>query len=247
MGISFTDLQPGQFAATSIEGGLPKLVRIWEELRRLNKGGYGGAVLVQLGDFTKASAEGVTSCSPFTCTAICMALDPRSVDVGQPYTLGAPYKPAFDGGRPVDHYFYDLHNGYPRSHYLAGKQWRPDFKKGYVDEIPQLESAFSLFNSAAGSVVALNLGTPVDPKAMRRGDVLGWDWNPKKVIVKGKEQEIVHGHAACIRPISSDGTSRSLASLARGKPDPGGRWGRPAASRSNDAAGREKDHVDQEQ
>jgi len=196
MGISFTDLQPGQFAATSIEGGLPKLVRIWEELRRLNKGGYGGAVLVQLGDFTKASAEGVTSCSPFTCTAICMALDPRSVDVGQPYTLGAPYKPAFDGGRPVDHYFYDLHNGYPRSHYLAGKQWRPDFKKGFVDKIPQLESAFSLFNSAAGSVVALNLGTPVDPKAMRRGDVLGWDWNPKKVIVKGKEQEIVHGHAA---------------------------------------------------
>jgi len=89
MGISFTDLQPGQFAATSIEGGLPKLVRIWEDLRRLNKGGYGGAVLVQLGDFTKASAEGVTSCSPFTCTAICMALDPRSVDVGQPYTLAA--------------------------------------------------------------------------------------------------------------------------------------------------------------
>ena len=41
MGISFTDLQPGQFAAASIEGGLPKLVRIWEDLRRLNKGGYG--------------------------------------------------------------------------------------------------------------------------------------------------------------------------------------------------------------
>src|SRR2546428_12005435 len=110
MGISFTDLLPGQFAATSIEGGLPGLVRIWEELRRLNKGGYGGAVPVQLGDFTKASAGGGTSCSPFTCTAICIALDPRSVGGGQPYTPGAPYKPAFDGGRAGDHYFNELHN-----------------------------------------------------------------------------------------------------------------------------------------
>jgi putative peptidoglycan binding protein len=196
MGLSFTDLQPGQFATTSIEGGLPKLVRIWEKLRKLNKGGYGSAVLVPLGDFTKASPEGVTSCSPFTCTALCMALDARPVDVGQPYALEAPYKPVFDGGRPVDRYFYALHNGFERPHYGPGKKWHADFKKNYVERVPQLENAFSLFNSAAGSVVALNLGKPVDPRQMRRGDVLGWDWNPKKVIVDGKEKEVVHGHAA---------------------------------------------------
>ncbi len=196
MALSFTDLQPGDFAQASIDGGLPKLVRIWEYLRKLNKGGYGSAVLVQLGQFTKPSKDGVTSCSPFTATALCMALDPRPFDPAQPYSLEGPYKPVFDGGTPVDHYFYALHNGFELKNYKAGKAWNADFKK-YVDKVPQLTTGgFGLINSAPGSAVALNMGAPVDPKQMRRGDLLGWDWNPKKVKVNGVEKEVVHGHAA---------------------------------------------------
>jgi len=36
MAMTFDDLGPGDFQPTSIEGGLPKLVRIWEHLRELN-------------------------------------------------------------------------------------------------------------------------------------------------------------------------------------------------------------------
>ena len=40
--MKFEDLRPGDFQATSVDGGLAKLVRIWEHLRDLNTGGYGG-------------------------------------------------------------------------------------------------------------------------------------------------------------------------------------------------------------
>ena len=68
MAITFDDLKPGDFQPTSIDGGLPKLVRIWEHLRELNWGGYGGAVLVDVKDGLSKGKSGVTSCSPFTAT-----------------------------------------------------------------------------------------------------------------------------------------------------------------------------------
>jgi len=77
MAMTFDDLGPGDFQPTSIEGGLPKLVRIWEHLRELNWGGYGGAVLVDVKGAVSKGKSGVTSCSPFTATSIYMALDPR--------------------------------------------------------------------------------------------------------------------------------------------------------------------------
>ena len=62
--MKFEDLQAGDFQATSVDGGLAKLVRIWEHLRDLNTGGYGGAVLVDVKNATSKGKSGVTSCSP---------------------------------------------------------------------------------------------------------------------------------------------------------------------------------------
>jgi len=35
MALTFDDLEPGNFQPTSVDGGLPKLVRIWEHLREV--------------------------------------------------------------------------------------------------------------------------------------------------------------------------------------------------------------------
>ena len=217
MAITFDDLKPGDFQPTSIDGGLPKLVRIWEHLRELNWGGYGGAVLVDVKDALSKGKSGVTSCSPFTATTIYMALDQRPSDPGQPWSLKEPYQPHFDGGKPLDINFYRLHNGFSLSSYASLKDkkfaaWKADFKQRYVDRMPQLKNDFSAFqfiNHSAGSVIALNLGQRVDPKKMRRGDMVGIDWHNG------------HGHATfcwnihldkngdvdCFQFISSNGTS----------------------------------------
>src|SRR5439155_11343648 len=141
--MKFEDLQPGDFQATSVEGGLAKLVRIWEHLRDLNTGGYGGAVLVDVKGALSKGKSGVTSCSPFTATCIYMALDARPFDPGQPWSLKEPYEPLFDGGQPLDVNFYRLHNGFGLSTYANVKGdkfagWKADFKKRFVDRIPQL-------------------------------------------------------------------------------------------------------------
>ena len=111
MALTFEELVPGDFQPTSVDGGLPKLVRIWEYLRDLNTGGYGGAVLVDVKDAISNGHNGVTSCSPFSGTCIYMALDPRPFNAAQPWSLKEPYEPIFDGGKPLDVNFYRLHNG----------------------------------------------------------------------------------------------------------------------------------------
>src|SRR5438105_7035550 len=157
MAMTHMDLQPGPFEETAIQGGLPKLVRIWEFLREKNTGGYGGGVLVSMKN-GPGSGSKVTSCSPFTATAIYMALDPREVDTSKPYALEGPYDPRFDGGRPLSSYFYALHNGFSAKEYMNkdGKTWRAEFKKEYVDKIDDFQKAWPLINHSAGSCVAHN-------------------------------------------------------------------------------------------
>ncbi|HYV65963.1 MAG TPA: peptidoglycan-binding domain-containing protein [Myxococcales bacterium] len=223
MAIRFEDLEPGDFQPASIDGGLPKLVRIWEHLRDLNTGGYGGAVLVDVKNATSKGKSGVTSCSPFTATCIYMALDGRPFDPGSPWEPKEPYEPIFDGGNPLDANFYRLHNGFGLSTYANVKGgkfggWKADFQKRFVDRVPQLArdfSAFQFINHSAGSVIAFNLGKPVDPKRMRRGDMVGIDWHNG------------HGHATfcwnvhldangevdCFQFISSNGTAAGGAGI----------------------------------
>ena len=223
MAIRFEDLEPGDFQPASIDGGLPKLVRIWEHLRDLNSGGYGGAVLVDVKNATSKGKSGVTSCSPFTATCIYMALDARPFDPGSPWQPKEPYEPVFDGGNPLDANFYRLHNGFGLSTYANLKDskfagWKADFKKRFVDRVPQLArdfSAFQFVNHSAGSVIAFNLGKPVEPKRMRRGDVVGIDWHNG------------HGHATfcwnvhlngqgevdCFQFVSSNGTGAGGAGI----------------------------------
>jgi peptidoglycan hydrolase-like protein with peptidoglycan-binding domain len=217
MALTFDDLEPGNFQPTSVDGGLPKLVRIWEHLRDLNTGGYGGAVLVDVKDAISKGSKGVTSCSPFTGTCIYMALDPRPFNAAQPWSLKEPYEPVFDGGKPLDVNFYRLHNGFSLSSYASVKDkkfagWKADFKKRYVERIPQLASDFSAFNfinHSAGSVVALNLGKRVDSKQMRRGDMVGIDWHNGNghATFCWNVHLNKNGEVDCFQFISSNGTS----------------------------------------
>jgi len=215
--MTFDELQPGDFQATSIEGGLPKMVRIWEHLRELNVGGYGGAVLVDVKDAISKGKNGVTSCSPFTATCIYMAIDPRPFDPGQPWSLKEPYQPVFDGGKPLDVNFYRLHNGFSLSTYASVKDkkfvaWKADFKKRYVDRIPQLASdlrAFEFINHSSGSLIALNLGTRIEPKKVRRGDQVGIDWhngNGHATFCWNVHLD-KNGDVDCFQFISSNGTA----------------------------------------
>jgi len=214
---TFDELVPGDFQPTSVDGGLPKLVRIWEYLRDLNTGGYGGAVLVDVKDAISKGHNGVTSCSPFTGTCIYMALDPRPFDAAQPWSLKGPYEPLFDGGKPLDVNFYRLHNSFGLSTYASVKDkkfagWKADFKKRYVERIPQLANDFSTFkfiNHSAGSVIALNLGTRVDSKKMRRGDMVGIDWHNGNghATFCWNVHLNENGEVDCFQFISSNGTS----------------------------------------
>jgi hypothetical protein len=180
MGDDFLQFKPGPFQQSTIEGGLPKLVRIWERLRDLNEGGYGSGRLVDMKNGPGKTSNKKTSCSPFTATSIYMALDPRAVDVSKPYALEEPYDPRFNGGEALDNFFYYMHNSFPVSEYKTERgAWKPGFKSRYVDRVPQLFKEWTWINHSAGSVVFHNLGYPVDDRQMRRGDVVGIDWMNK--------------------------------------------------------------------
>lgn len=173
----YLDLKPGPFKQSTIVGGLPKLVRIWEYLRDLNEGGYGSGRLVQMKNGPGKTLNKKTDCSPFTATCIYMALDPREVDVGKPYDLKEPYDPRFDGGQVLTNRFYALHNSFSVNEYKTKKgAWDPQFKKDYVDKASNLVADWKWINDSAGSVVFHNLGSPVDDRLMRRGDVVGINW-----------------------------------------------------------------------
>src|SRR5258708_16155495 len=97
----YLDLKPGPFQESTIDGGLAKLVRIWEYLRELNEYGYGSGRLVTMKNGPAKTDNKKTDCSPSTATAIYMALDPRPVDLSKPYPLREPYNPPYDRRKPL--------------------------------------------------------------------------------------------------------------------------------------------------
>ncbi len=227
MSFSWDDLQPGDFKKTSVDGGLAKLVRIWEYLRDLNEGGYGSGVLADVKDPAEAKpfllAGKVTSCSPFTATCVYMALDPRPVDTTQEFSLKGPFLPQFDGGRPLGPFFYRLHNSYPPFYYANGipsensktwkgfTSWKKEFKAQYVDHLPALEHSvepMEFINHSAGSIVVHNLGEKVEPDRMRRGDVVGIDWHSKggHAVFCWNVHLDKDGKVDCFQFVSSNGT-----------------------------------------
>ena len=224
-GFTWDDLQPGDYQPGNIDGGLPKLVRIWEYLRELNEGGYGDSVLADIKGVMQAGPRKVTSCSPFTATAIYMALDSRPVDTSQPYSLKGPYEPLWNGGKPMTGAFYRLHNSFGPYYYAYGipesqeswdgfKGWKPEFKSEYVDHIPALKDSIlpmKFINHSAGSVVAHNLGVKVDPKQMRRGDLVGIDWmnNHGHAVFCWNVHLNKKGDVDCFQLVSSNGTSKA--------------------------------------
>jgi hypothetical protein len=208
----YLDLKPGPFQESTIDGGLAKLVRIWEYLRELNEYGYGSGRLVTMKNGPAKTDNKKTDCSPFTATAIYMALDPRPVDLSKPYPLREPYDPRYDGGKPLTNLFFDLHNSFGTVEYKTKSGgWKPRFKQDYVDKIPNLFTDWKWINDSAGSVVIHNLGVPVDDKQMRRGDLVGINW-----MSGGGHAAFcwnVHlnkdGEVDCIQYVTSNGSGQS--------------------------------------
>jgi hypothetical protein len=146
------------------EVSLDRLIAAWEKLRELDIAGYRtsqgdgkSAFLTRLecadGALGPSEGHGV-SCSPFTATALMMALSDGS----------PPYKPKFSDGTPVPKLFNTCVNGNLSSKHKGVKQYGLDPKRD---------------NGWVRACVAFNLGTAIHPSEMRRGDAVGIDWNPK--------------------------------------------------------------------
>lgn len=204
----YLDLKPGDFQKTTVDGGLAKLVRIWEYLRELNTGGYGSGRLVSMTNAMKKTLSGRTDCSPFTATCIQMMLDPRPVDTSQPYALGEPYDPQYDGGKSLSHFFYYLHNSFPMSEYKNGRGWKADFKRDFVDRITDIVGNWDNVNHPGGSLISLNIGVPVEKTKMRRGDVVGIDWmnDGGHAVFCWNVHLNAQGDVDCFQYVSSNGS-----------------------------------------
>ncbi|MGZ6124247.1 MAG: hypothetical protein ACXWLR_04760, partial [Myxococcales bacterium] len=208
----YLDLKPGPFKPSTIVGGLPKLVRIWEYLRDLNEGGYGSGRLVSMKTGPTRTSNKKTDCSPFTATCIYMALDPRDVDVKKPYDLKEPYDPRFDGSEVLGSRFYHLHNSFKTIEYKTKTgAWEPTFKKNYIDRAPNFLADFQWINDSAGSVVFHNLGTPVDDRLMRRGDLVGINWmsGGGHAVFCWNVHLNAKGEVDCFQYVSANGASEA--------------------------------------
>ncbi len=147
------------YAPTKIPGGLPKLLAVWEHLRARNKDGYMagvGAIIANVKDHRSLRVCHATTCTPFTATAIAVALDPgfprkdwpdeaSQVQMSQ-NAVGDPYVPMVNGGK--------------------------DPMKSYAD--------FHIWHNendqAVASLLGYNLATKVEPQDMRRGDIVEINW-----------------------------------------------------------------------
>jgi peptidoglycan hydrolase-like protein with peptidoglycan-binding domain len=200
----FMSMPPSPFQPPAVVPTLEKLVRIWEKLRDLNTGGYGSGVLAQIeGEgrgWPSPNGRGLTSCSPFTGTALGMLLSEGD---------GPPYKPLFDGRAPLPGVFYTMQNGdlsgdcrkFLQAHKVDLKAWRLD----------------NTLQDSAGAACWFNLAEPIgycrrepsngkcerfgNPEKLRRGDLLKIEWYSKEFPVKDEKtgavtmQRITSGHA----------------------------------------------------
>src|ERR1043166_2149368 len=152
------------FAEPAVKASYEKLVRIWEKLRDLNTGGYGGGVLVGMGHpgWPQPDGRNVTSCSPSPGTVLGMLFSESE----EP-----PYKPVFNGSDPLPGHFYWLQNGdiktaadFVKKHGVNTKEWILD----------------NTLTDSAGAPCWFGLADPIGrcdtkgreghPEKMRRGD-----------------------------------------------------------------------------
>lgn len=145
---------------TVFNGGIDRMIKLWEAHRDVNEGGYGSGVVCHIDEWGKASK--VTSCSPFTATVIGAMFDPEG---GEDATK--TYKPLFDGGTtPLPQVFYAMHQGNLFHRKGAAEWWAKN-------KWPRTA------NCSTGSIVHFGLGYEIDPRDMRRGDMVGIDWSNK--------------------------------------------------------------------
>jgi peptidoglycan hydrolase-like protein with peptidoglycan-binding domain len=164
---------PDKFAPqpTLPTGGLDRMMKIWESCRDVNDGGYGQCCVQSISGWFKAGTAKTTSCSPFTGTVIGMMFDPTGGE-----DSAKTYQPKCDNGTralPVD--FYSMHNGFyfaldkERKGSAAVAQARRDqFERNGWD--------WRHCDDSAISTVFFNLGYQIDPRDMRRGDLVSIDW-----------------------------------------------------------------------
>lgn len=140
---------------TVFKGGVARMIEIWNDMRAMNTGAYGSGPLMCAIDGWRGSGKTakypVTACSPFTANVIGILFDPQG-------TARTVSKPMFHNGtKPLPSLFCLLHNG------------RGD---GPMPKGVRLNSV----KSSAESIMLFNLGYEVQPKDLRRGDMVGIDW-----------------------------------------------------------------------
>src|SRR5262249_6587859 len=97
------------YEKTSLPGGIPKLIQVWEPLRPNTQDGYiqhqGSLIARFRGDAHKFGK--LITCSPFPGSAIGVAFDPNF-----PRGVGEAYEPMFNGGKDPLPFakFYAMHN-----------------------------------------------------------------------------------------------------------------------------------------
>lgn len=169
---------PADFAPrpTVFPGGLDRMVRLWNKARDKNTGGYGGNRLFQISGWSGTGTE--TSCSPFTATIVGMMFDPDGADDKK------TWEPKYDAGtRPLSNVFYTMHNGdftkkaigAARSKWFAENKWHPTAQT-YLGQSLRNKTGAAWVDDSAHSLVWYNLGYEIDPRDMRRGDMVGIDW-----------------------------------------------------------------------
>ena len=146
------------YAKTTLPGGVDRIVQICEDLRVRNTDGYLpgiGGILANIKSHGALAVCRGTTCTPFTATVIGVAFDPT----------------------------------YPRSDWpdwekeatmrasKSADPYAPMFNGG-ADPLPyaKFHVAHNTDDNAVQSLVDYNLGTSIDPKKMRRGDLLEIHW-----------------------------------------------------------------------
>jgi peptidoglycan hydrolase-like protein with peptidoglycan-binding domain len=150
---------------TVFAGGLERMIAMAEALRDINTGGYKGGFLTAIEgwNFDHLLSDH-TSCSPFTGTLLGMLYDPTTA------VTARKFAPIFDGSKklPLPHGFYSIHN-------TSGKKEWPAVKAHLASIGRSPLSGHDDFWGSVGSMELFNLGYEIDPRDMRRGDVVHYD------------------------------------------------------------------------
>jgi peptidoglycan hydrolase-like protein with peptidoglycan-binding domain len=188
---------PDDFAPepTVLNGGPDRQKQIWEACRKVNAGGYGSGVVQTIKSMgCQPNAKQVTSCSPFTATAIGMMFDKR------PGVEQSNFEPMYDNGtKPLGHAFYQMHNG---TYFAIDHDSAADEKRTTARSAARLTqwaqnnwpTPARAWDDSAMACVWYNLGYQIDPRDMRRGDLVGVDWSPSN-----------GGHAVFVWDVHLDG------------------------------------------